>query len=112
MMVEVYKSLHELNPPFMKEYFQLKHCAFTLRSTENLRLPPTRTVTFGMNSVHYQACSSWNKLPSEIKLASSLTTFKNSLSISLYLRRRADNMRSASEMEKLIVRNKMVERGR
>ena len=24
MMVEVYNSLHELNSPFMKEYFQVK----------------------------------------------------------------------------------------
>ena len=79
MLTEVYKSLNDLNPPFMKDYFKLKNISYSLRGTEILFLPPTCSATYGSNSIHFQACSLWKKLTSNVKLATSLSSFKNKL---------------------------------
>ena len=71
LLVEVYKSLHHLNPFFMQYYFQRKSVTYVLRNSQLLVLPPTSTITYGVNAIHFQACLLWNRIPHSAKTATS-----------------------------------------
>ena len=79
LMTEVYKSLNKLNPSFMWEMFQIKNCKYALRSGINLEVVKKRTVTYGINSIHFKACMLWNNLPTYIKESVSLPIFKQKI---------------------------------
>ena len=79
LLVEVYKSLHNLSPMFMQTYFQRKSVAYGLRNPQLLVLPPTSTISYGVNAIHFQASLLWNRLPHCVKMAPSLYTFKNAI---------------------------------
>lgn len=80
LLVEVFKSLNGLNPEFMQDYFRLKQLPYALRKSNLLTLPATKTKTYGTNSVHFQACLNWNKLPTDVRNSSKINSFKNLLS--------------------------------
>ena len=77
LMTEIYKTLNNLSPEFMKEIFTLKNQPYNLRRTELLNLPPCSTKTFGTYSLSFRASYIWNNLPANIKTAESLLIFIN-----------------------------------
>ena len=54
LMLEVFKTLHHLNPEFMWDMFVYKQTSYTSRCGRNLILPPTRTCKFGLSSLSYR----------------------------------------------------------
>ena len=76
LMTEIYKTIHNLNPPFMKEIFQLKNTDYELRDTLLLTIPTIKTQSFGRKSVSFMGAIMWNKLPLKIKISENLSTFK------------------------------------
>ena len=77
----VYKSLHELAPPYMQDMFHKLSDSRNrvLRNTEtDLRIPLCKTSN-GQRSFSYRGVTVWNQLSSEIKTAQSLAIFKNRL---------------------------------
>ena len=76
ILIEVYKSLHKLNPSFMWEVFSHKSDKHNLRTGNRLQLPQTNTKTFGTNGILFRASILWNNLPVEIKNSKSVTEFK------------------------------------
>ena len=79
LMLEIYKCLHFENPSFMWEFFEEKDLTYNLRTQNLLRLPPTRTETYGSNSLSFRGSILWNYLPDDMKNAQSVQLFKNAI---------------------------------
>ena len=79
LLIEVYKTLNNLNPAFMQEFYKPKTVTYTLRNNKLLTLPSTKTSRFGTQSFIFQGCLLWNTIPSDIKSKLHLSTFKAAL---------------------------------
>ena len=75
---EVYKTLHDLNPVFMKDIFCLKSHNYHTRK-QQLKYPNPRTVTYGLQSFGYRATQCWESLPNDTREASDLKQFKTNV---------------------------------
>ena len=80
LLVEIFKTLNDLNPSFMKKLFVRKEMPFNLRVSNVLSLPNTRTIRYGTNSVFFRGSLAWNALPDAIKTSETVPLFKNKLS--------------------------------
>ena len=78
LILEIYKTLSNLNPTFMQEVFCLKELNYSTRK-QNLVYPNPHTVSYGLESFGYQACKLWSKLPYQIQQSESVTSFKNAI---------------------------------
>ena len=52
LATEIYKSLIDVNPDFMKNYFSVKEIPYSLRNGSVLKIPQTRSTYYGTNSIH------------------------------------------------------------
>ncbi len=75
--LEVFKSLNDLNPPFMKEMFDMKQVPYNLRDNNLLTQPKFRKISYGKNSFRYYGSHIWNLLPIEIKNSTTIDHFKD-----------------------------------
>ena len=76
LVTEIYKSIRNLNPEFMWEYFQQKPTTYRLRNGSLLALPPARSTRYGINSLLFRSSLIWNTLPNTIKTSSTVTELK------------------------------------
>ena len=78
LCIEVFKTINELNPSFMKDIFQLRINGRPVRTQNinNLTVETRQTVTFGTNSISYLGPKIWNNLPYHLKCSESLVDFK------------------------------------
>ena len=53
-MVEVYKCLNNISPPFTWDYFKEKNTPYHLRNTQLLELSKCRTKTYGLNTTLFK----------------------------------------------------------
>ena len=79
MMVEVYKCLNNISPPFTWDHFTQKNDPYNLRNTQLLELSECRTKTYGLNMTQFKGAFLWKKLPNHLKEAKSLIYFKNKI---------------------------------
>ena len=77
LALEVYKTLNNLNPVFMKDYFVSKTTGHYLRLKNLLDIPRARTTKNGIRSLSFQGPKIWNSLPESIKTAQNTRQFKN-----------------------------------
>ena len=79
LCIEIYKTMKDLNPTFMKDLFEFKSSTNPTRSQGNpydlLHHRPNQ-VTYGSNSLRTLAPKVWNSLPNEIKSADNFAAFK------------------------------------
>jgi len=66
-MIEVYKTILNVNPSFMKEIFVQKEITQSLRNNLPTRIPKTGTSNYGMESLSFLGCMLWNNLPDKFK---------------------------------------------
>ena len=52
----IYKSLTDVNPHFMKNYFSIKEIPYRLRNDSVLKIPSKRSTYYGINSIHFRTC--------------------------------------------------------
>ena len=64
--MEIYKTLNDLNPTFMKEVFFLKEHNYSTRK-QNLFYPNPRTVSYGIETLGYKASEIWGNIPKDIQ---------------------------------------------
>ncbi len=76
---EVYKTLNDLNPSFMKELFDVKEAGHNFRDNNILIQPKFKKITYGRCSFQYYGAHIWNLLPPHIKNCTSLCMFKRML---------------------------------
>ena len=74
LATEVFKTLNDLNPSFMKEVFTQN----SIRDDTRLKLlvKTQRTKRYGTDSLRSLGPKIWNNLPTEIRGAENLSTFK------------------------------------
>ena len=77
--IEIYKGLTDVNPDFTRNYFSIKEIPYSLRNSNVLKIPSTRSTYYGTNSIHFRACFLWNKLPNTLKKSQSLPEFKDKI---------------------------------
>ena len=78
LSIEIYKTLNNLNPSFMKEIFELILCSRPVREQYklNLNIPRKRQVTFGTKSLESLGPKIQNNQPYHIKFAENFNIFK------------------------------------
>ena len=79
LTTEIYKSLTDLSPEFIKSFFTTKELPCNLCNGHILNLPSARTTYYGTNSILFRACQVWNNLPLSIKQSQSLLEFKTNI---------------------------------
>ena len=79
LCTEIYKTLNNLNPSFMKEIFELRLGSRPVREQYklNLNIPRKKWVAFGTKSLESLGPKIWNNMPHHLKFAKNLTIFKN-----------------------------------
>ena len=79
LAIEVFKSLNDLNPSYMKELLATKPRHYEFRDPLILKQPVVKTSTYGLRSFSYYGAKIWNLLPNKVKSTTSLTEFKSSI---------------------------------
>ena len=79
LLIEVYKTIQNLNPSFMKEIFVQKDMTYNLRDNLLMRIPKTRTSRHGIDSSSFLGCKLWKNLPDEFKSIKTLESFKRQI---------------------------------
>ena len=67
IIIEVFKSLNDINPMYMKELFNVKKQPYSLRDTSLLIQARKNTTNFGLRSFVYLGSKLWNNLPGYLK---------------------------------------------
>ena len=78
-MTEICKIINGIAPPIMNSLFTFHLNQHNLRNFQELSTEKRNTVNYGLETVTYRASIIWAKLPSEYKLAGSLTAFKSKI---------------------------------
>ena len=81
LMIEIYKTKHDLNPSFMKQIFEEKVLPYNLRCCDKLQLPKAKTTALGIDTVRFVGGKVWEKLPPELKQSNSLQNFKRIMKV-------------------------------
>ena len=78
LCLEILKTLHQLNPCFMSNIFEVKSSDRPVRSQQYLNLKVVRAnqVRFGEKSLTVLRPKIWNRLPPHIKNTANLSAFK------------------------------------
>ena len=81
-----YKALNGLTPIYISELLEPYRPPRLLRSAQRnlLKVPNTRTITYGNRAFSYAAPTLWNSLPEPLKTAESLGVFKTALKTFLF----------------------------
>ena len=79
LMTETFKIKNKIGLELLREFFIDKVQPYNLRNKVILALPPTRSKTFGTNSINFKSSIIWNTLPNEIKLSPNIRIFKNNI---------------------------------
>ena len=79
LMIEIYKSISQLNPQFMWSFCTHKDIPHNLREGPILGLPKTHSFYYGTNAIHFCGSLIWNNLPGVVKSSNSLFEFKNKI---------------------------------
>ena len=77
LSIEIYKTLNNLNPGYMKDIFQVQQSAYPTRRPYKIKVSRVNQTTFGTRSIWYEGAKIWNHLPNSLKLAETLEIFKS-----------------------------------
>ena len=67
LMIEIYKSISQLNPQFMWSFFTHKDIPYNFRKGPILGSPKTHSFYYGRNAIHFRGSLIWNNLPAVVK---------------------------------------------
>ncbi len=79
--MKVFKSLHDLNPNFMKEMFNIKELKYSQRDSNIIYQSKFEKVSYGKNTFKYYVAHIWNLLPNEINETADILSFKSLIMI-------------------------------
>ena len=76
LLIEIYKSINNLSPPIMKNFFDLKNTRYDLLNKQLLKLPETNTSRYGTQALCFRGSLIWNTVPNKIKNIGNIEEFK------------------------------------
>ena len=71
LAIAVYKSLMNVNPGLIREFFNKSPVQYNIRKGD-IVLPPTRSSCYGINSLAFRGILLWNSLPRNVKQSHNL----------------------------------------
>ena len=77
LIIEMYKSINNLSPPIIKDFFDLKNTRYDLRSKQLLKLPETSTSRYGTRALCFKGSLIWNTVPNKFKNIINIEDFKS-----------------------------------
>ena len=77
LAIEIFKTLHDINPPYIKDIFMKRTGRTSQRFANNIKSIERYKTKFGKNSLRYLGPILWNSLPNHIKALDSLDEFKD-----------------------------------
>ena len=75
--IEIYKTLHDMNPPYIKDIFKKRTGRTSQRLANNIKCIDKYETKFGKNSLRYLGPILWNSLPHHIKALDNFDEFKD-----------------------------------
>ena len=75
--IEIYKTLHNLNPSYMKDIFQISNFRHSNRLKYNIQTHSYAHIKYGRKSLRFLGPMLWNSLPNEAKCLDTLSKFKS-----------------------------------
>ena len=79
LMAEIFKTIHDENPHFMRDGFVREDTRYDLRNEFRLRVPCVNSSMHGPHSVCFRGSQLWNTLSNHFKNLASVSTFKNKI---------------------------------
>ena len=79
LMIEMFKTKVNINPPFMKEIFCERTVTYNLRNNNEFLLPRVRTTSYGSETIKYIGQRLWLSVPQHIRDAQSINEFKKQI---------------------------------
>ena len=80
ILIEVYKSINNLNPVYLNDLFtRVNSVHFTRGSVMGLSVPSAMIVTYCSHSIKHFGTILWNSLPFHFQTAENINTFINTL---------------------------------
>ena len=76
LLIKIYKSINNLSPPVMKDFFDLKNTRYDLQSKQLLKLPETSTSRYGIQALCFKGCLIWNTVLNIFKNIGNIEDFK------------------------------------
>ena len=76
IVLETFKSVNKINPPFMQDLFEVKENKYNLRGGILLDQPKVCTERYGIHTIKYQGAQLWNSLPPHMKTSVTVKDFK------------------------------------
>ena len=85
LSVEIFKTLNNLDPSFLKEIFSLMQTDRPVQEKYklNLDIPSYNQVSFSREALTFFGTKTWNSLPYHIKSAENLASFKTMINKSV-----------------------------
>ena len=78
-LTEIYKTIHNLNPCFIKEVFTERISGYNLRNISRILLLKPNKNSYGIESATYMGSKLWLELTNDIKTFTSLQIFKEKI---------------------------------
>ena len=67
LMIEMFKTKGNINPPFMWEIFCKRHVVYNLRNNNEFKAPKVRTTCYRTETIKYRGQRLWLSLPQHIR---------------------------------------------
>ena len=79
ILIEVYKCLNQISPPYLHDMFIIKELHYGLRNDSIIALPKYNFIKYVEDSILYEGATLWNALDKMFVHAQSLADFKKLL---------------------------------
>jgi len=76
LAIEMFKVKNKLSPPLIQNLFSEQDNRHALRNNRCFEMPNARTVRYGTDTIRYRGPKTWEMLPTQLKEAKSLASFK------------------------------------
>ena len=85
LCVEIYKTLSNLNPKYMRELFERNSLSYSTRRPNDLKIPRVNQTSYGSRCIRFEGAKLWNRLPENIKSSKTCTYLRNLLKTGMAL---------------------------
>ena len=79
LMTEIFKTINNENPPFMKEIFVREDSVYNLRCMFRLKVRRVLTTKNGLETISFRGSQIWNSLPKNLRELNSVAAFKRAI---------------------------------
>ena len=79
LLMEMFKTKGNINPPFMREIFCEHHAVYNLRNNNEFMVERVRTTIYGTETIKYRGQRLWLSLPQHIRNAQSINEFNKEM---------------------------------